>query len=99
MSNDHVDNIKTMIKELSEIYLSLPESKIKNEFSAILFMLRRNAPLKNIILKINHFIEKTESPSYSNATQREIDKLFWEHILKKIINYIPNSDTFNKEII
>jgi len=84
-------NIKSLLTELLQFFVSLPNSKEKMELNIIINMITNSsADLKKILLIIQGNIDKHKSATGDNKTLREKNILFWNHILSIFTKYLRN---------
>ena len=75
-------NIKTLLTELFQFFVSLPQGRERQELDRIISMINLgNVDLKKILLIINGHIEKEKSTQGSNKTLREKNVQFWMHVM------------------
>jgi len=85
-----INDVKNLIVELMTLFVTMPDGKLKNEFRSIIFMVRREAPLKNILERISSIIQHISNTTYEDPTTRKRDQKFWDHVLNLFISTVPN---------
>lgn len=87
MNDKH--NIKSLLTELLQLYVSLPLGKQKNDLSVVVSMMKSDrTELKTILLYIQGMIDNAQSVKGSDKTLREMNVNFWKHILSIFIKYL-----------
>lgn len=87
MSNKH--NIKSLLTELFQFYVSVPDGKEKRDLDKIISMINvGKADLKTILLIINGHIESAKSTKGDNKTLREKNIQFWSYVLNIFVKYL-----------
>lgn len=87
MNDKH--NIKSLLTELLQLYVSLPLGKQKNDLSVVISMMKSDrTELKTILLYIQGMIDNAQSVKGSDKTLREMNVNFWKHILSIFIKYL-----------
>jgi hypothetical protein len=82
-------NIKSLLTELFQFYVSIPNGNDKHELDRIIQMINlRNVDLKKILLTINGNIEKAKSVKGSNKTQRDNTIQIWSYVLSIFTKYL-----------
>lgn len=82
-------NIKSLLTELLQFYVSLPLGKQKSDLAVVISMLKsEKTELKTVLLYIQGMIDNANSVKGADKTLREVNVVFWKHVLRIFLKYL-----------
>lgn len=82
-------NIKSLLTELLQFYVSLPLGKQKSDLAVVISMLKsEKTELKTVLLYIQGMIDNANSVKGVDKTIREVNVVFWKHVLRIFLKYL-----------